>query len=628
MMCASRARLRRSVTGEVVCGYRLLRELGARALPTYAAVDPKPRKGGDALCIVEQLAREPGVSAEAAAEFLRDAKRLSHLHHPNVVRVRDVVVGTNTVLLVSDWIEGEALSEVERAAGEADVAVPLAASLRVLVDLLEGLSALHELRDAKREPMKLVHAEVAPRNLVLGLDGRAVLAHPLRAPNGTTKKLSPHVVGYLAPEVLLGDQTADQRADVFGAGVILWEALMGQRMHAEGEDVGEIVMRLLGGKIEAACAPADAPWAVPLAEVAKKATAPDPSVRFANATAMLAEVRRAIGPRLAGKSVVATIVETAVGDHVRARARALLPSDPDATQPPPVSSSRGDTPPVSVPIDHPPLADATPPASAEVAFAPFSTEAVTATSSNRIAAAPPSSSSRASAPPTSADVVEVIELEVPQDRPSRPRAPPPFRPREKPVDAEHAKKAEHAADFTYAPVPAPTRPTSQSKTDLASLALVSTPTAAASGGGTARAKWTIVAACAIGVAAAAWMILRGGAERTETTEAPAPSSMVSTTEAPVAPPASAIAVAPAASASASPPLPANATGPFDPQVADDHAPLPARSPHSATPQPATPTPKDATPFPVAPSAAAKPEAPAPASSSPHPKKRVYDPMGI
>jgi hypothetical protein len=255
-------------------------------------------------------------------------------------------------------------------------------------------------------------------------------------------------------------------------------------------------------------------------------------------------------------------------------------------------------------------------------LAPFSTEAVTATSSKMIAAAPPpSSSSRVSAPPSSADVVEVIEMEVQQDRPTRPRVPPPFRPREKHVDPEPARKTE-PAELGSSPVLAPIRATSQSKTDLASLALVSTPVQAISATGTARTKWTIAAACAIGIAAVAWMILRGGGERAESTEAPAPSSAVSTTEAPVAPPSAVIAAAPAANAPSAPSSPpANAPSPFDPQVASDRPPLPPRST-----QPATPTPQDATPFPVAPSAPAAP--PAPAASSPHPKKRVYDPMGI
>ncbi len=154
---------------DFICGYKLLRELGTRALPAYAAIDPRPRRPDDALCVVERLAREPDVNAEAAAEFMRDAKRLSQVRHPNLVQVRDVVVGTSTVLLVTDWVDGEVYSDIARMAGEQGVPIPLAGSLRVVVDLLEGLSALHEVCDAKREPLRIVHAEVAPRNIVVGV---------------------------------------------------------------------------------------------------------------------------------------------------------------------------------------------------------------------------------------------------------------------------------------------------------------------------------------------------------------------------------------------------------------------------------------------------------------------------
>jgi serine/threonine-protein kinase len=622
------------VTGEIVCGYRLLRELGARALPTYAAIAPKPRNAGEALCVVERFAREPGVNAEAAAEFLRDAKRLEHLHHPNVIRVRDVVVGTSTVLLVSDWVEGEALSEVEAAAASKGVAIPLAARLRILVDVLEGLAALHELRDARREPMKLVHGEVAPRNVIVDMNGRSVLAHPLRAPGALARQHGPAVVGHLAPEVLLGDQTVDQRADVFGAGVILWEALMGRRMHPDGEDVGEVVMRLLGGKIELATAPADAPWAAALAEAAKKATSPDPSMRFANAAMMLTEVRRAIGPRLAAKSLVASIVDAAVGEHVRARALVLRPaaSAPVATAPTSATSaSPEDAPPVSVPIAREPPVEATTPA-VVVSPAPAAHEGASALAGSEgsakvgigddepasipvvVSTSVPPPSSR---PPSSEDIVEVIEMELPPDKPARPRQPPPFRPH-KPVPHTPPKKRADTAELRAEPsvivdIPPPPLPraTTPTKTDLASISLVSTPAASMSAAKLARAKWVLAAACAVGLGVLAWIIIRGGAERSASTDAPLVSSAMSAAEA-IAPPDPS---APAASPAREPAPPSSATapaastpGPFDPPV-----PAPAGS-SSATQS-------------SAPSAPAH-QSPTPAASSPHAKKRVYDPMGI
>jgi serine/threonine protein kinase len=589
------------VTVEVVCGYRLLRGLGARALPAYAAVDPKPGTPARALCVVERLAREPDVSPEAAAEFLRDAKRLAQVRHPNLVQVRDVVVGASTVLLVTDWVEAEPLSEVEKGAAAKGTTFPLAVSLRILVDLLEGLSAFHELRDAKREPLNLVHAEVAPRNVLVGVDGRSVLAHPLRAPIGAARSYAPEVTGYLAPEVLLGDQTADQRADVYGAGVLLWEALMGRRMHVDGEDVGEIVMRILGGKIDAPAAPADAPWAAPLAEAAKKATAPDPSVRFANATEMLTELRRSIGARLAPKTQIASIVDTAAGEHIRARRRALdasLAEKPAAASPPkpdipPVVVAA--TPDVTPKVSHAATVDA-PPSSIPVEVETLSV--------------PPSPS--ASVPPSSADVVEVIEMEVPPDRPSRPRAPPPLRPRAAPPAP------------AFPPPPEPVRPPSASKTDVGSLALVSTPagpiTPDASLG---RARWALIGLGALALLAAAWFFTRRAPEPGDSAETAVPSSAVST-QAPIpAPPdpaRSAAAPSPVASAAhraESSPSDSADPSPFEPQV------------DKPAPPPRTPTGKEAAPFPSAPPATPPPQpAPAPASSSPHPKKRVYDPMGI
>jgi serine/threonine-protein kinase len=604
---------------EFICGYKVLRELGSRTLSSFAAIDPKPRRPEDALCVIERLARDPEVNAEAAAEFMRDAKRLSQVRHPNLVRVRDVVVGTSIVLLVSDWVEGEVYADIARAAAEQGIPIPLAGGLRVVVDLLEGLSALHEVRDAKGEPLRIVHAEVAPRNIVVGIDGRSVLVHPLHAPPGPAPKHAPDVVGYLAPEVLLGDQTADQRADVYGAGVLLWEALTGQRMHAEGEDAGEIVMRLLGGKIEAPCAPVDAPWAAPLAEAARKAVSPDPTVRFANATEMLADVRRVVGARLAPKLTVSALVEAVAGARIRGRSASLgvsrstarLPSDSAWTTEAPAEVAAEKATPLDAEATKPPPS-VPPPASSRPRASPSwgklrtpSSPPRSPDSGSRLHAAPsspPSQPVRLSEPPTSADVVEVIEMEVPPDKPSHPRPPP-------------VPRRRSAAPPLPTPLDEPRL--AESKTDLA--ALVSAPVAAAG----KRARWTVVAACTVAVGAIVWMLVRSPSDtRAESPAPPGPSaasSAPSPAPAPPAPATTAMAAANGETPSSTSAHAANAPSPFDPP-ADDR---PATPPPRPAPGPAP----DRAPMPVA-RPAPPPAAPAPASSSTHAKKPVYDPMGI
>jgi hypothetical protein len=623
----------------IVCGYKVLRELGSRALPSYAAIDPKPRRPEEALCVIEQLSRDAGESA-ATAEFLRDAKRLTQLKHPNLVRVRDVVLGASTVLLVTDWVDGEIYSDIARMAAEQGIPIPLAGSLRVVVDLLEGLSALHELCDAKREPLRIVHAEVAPRNVVVGIDGRSVLVHPLHAPAGPVRRHAPDVVGYLAPEVLLGDQTADQRADVYGAGVLLWEALTGQRMHADGEDAGEIVMRLLGGKIEPPCAPADAPWAAPLAEAAKKAVSPDPTVRFANATEMLADVRRVVGARLAPKLTVSALVEAVAGERIRARNESLgagptiarLPSgsawttDPPALAPTPVAAAA-----VVLPVDPEatkPPPSAPPPTSSRPRVAPSwgrirppssgSTRAAQSTapppatperaSTVPSSAAPPSHEVRFSEPPGSLDVVEVVELEIPPDAPPQPK-PPPFPRRDRPPPPlAHSAPPESPVSLRLE--------LTESKTDMGALI---GPARAAGG---SRTRWTLAFAFALVAGAILWMLMRSSTEtRAGADPAVAPSASATTAEAPTA----AATAAGTTFHSATPPPGASARatndpGPFDPAPAED----PRAAGHTAAQAPI-----DRGSIPVVRPAPPAPQPPtAPASSSTRSKKPVYDPMGI
>ncbi len=643
---------------EIVCGYKLVRQLGARALPSYAAIDPKPRRPEDALCVVERLARKTSlasgrsrvdstgenagvlsVGAEAAAEFLRDAKRLTQLKHPNLVKVREVVLGTSTVLVVMDWIEGEVFSDIQRMAKAQDVPIPLGGSLRIVVDLLEGLSALHEVCDAKRERLQIVHAEVAPRNVVVGTDGRAVLVHPLRAPAGTahaTRSHGPAIIGYLAPEVLLGDQTADQRADVYGAGVMLWEALAGHRMHGDDDDPGEIVMRLLGGKIAAPTFPTDSPWAAPLVEVARRAVSPDPSTRFPNATAMLAEVRRVAGARLAPKLTVAALVEAVAGARIRVRTAALVREESVArgegesawTTEAPTVNRQGQAHLLDLeaakrtplkPPPMPPLEAAMHPASTPTVASPVSAATRDGETPPRRAKPPLPGGSRA-IPLPSAHAARTaqsagddeIDVEIELAAPSPAELPATVRP---------------PASNTPPPPTSRSRfdTTTETKTDLAA-ALASAPPPSSR-----TARWTIAVASAIGAGALVWMILRATSDAPAAgMDPPAPSGAATArAESPASATAEAPATAPRPGGETSPePLPPATALAIVPSAPDSEPHLPDRgAPARASAPISPPIPTVSSPPPASAPVQPSPTA-APAASSTHPKKRVYDPMGI
>ncbi len=195
----------------------------------------------------------------------------------------------------------------------------LARALRILLDVLSGLAALH---DTKIEAgTGFVHGEVVPAMLRVDRQGCGRLVplapwHRLEAGAAA----APERQGHLAPERLLGD-AIDQRADVFSCGVLLWEALAGRRLF-DADSVDAIVMRLMGGKVQLPELPPELSWATPLKAVAMCALAVDPGQRFSDC----AELALAIEDAVAGH--VASHEEVAEFFGARERASMLPPAAP------------------------------------------------------------------------------------------------------------------------------------------------------------------------------------------------------------------------------------------------------------------------------------------------------------
>jgi hypothetical protein len=298
---------------------RLLRELGTQAVPTWAALES--RVDADARLVVVERAERDAFEDGEIADWIRDARRLSALDHPNVARVRDVIIRSRDILVVSEFVDGVRWRELGATAA-------LETALRVFVDALTGLSALHNLRDAgdpKRQLFKLVHGGLTPDCIIVGLDGIARVVGASR-PRSATARLAGTGSAYLAPEVLLEDDSADARADVYSIGVMLWEA-MSQRRFLPNLQPSAIVTQLLSGRVPPVSVPPSTPWAAPLADVVIRALSADPEKRFPSAAAMAAELRRIGALKLPLAVRIAAGVRTAFGEAVKARRAELERGD-------------------------------------------------------------------------------------------------------------------------------------------------------------------------------------------------------------------------------------------------------------------------------------------------------------
>jgi len=318
----------------------VVREIGARPHPVYVVRYPAAGAGGKPqLAIAERYEGAAAPGNAAGEQLLREARRIATLASPNLPRVREVVTRGDAVVVFSEFIEGEKLLELWQSGK-----LPLEIALRVIVDALTGAGAIHNLRDAKQQPMKLAHGEIAPATIVLGLDGVGRLLHAIarRAPDAAPEAAS---YGHLAPEVLCGEPY-DARADVFSAGVLLWEALSGKRLFPDASPAtaADVARRIRAGEIPAATVPEKATWAKGLVAVAAKALAAAPDDRWPTAAVLAAEIRKAAGLKLAPASTAAAFARSGMGERAKARREALdgssvPPSALAAHSPPPAAAA-------------------------------------------------------------------------------------------------------------------------------------------------------------------------------------------------------------------------------------------------------------------------------------------------
>jgi hypothetical protein len=209
--------------------------------------------------------------------------------HPRLAPVRPVPGGfALDAELSASWFE---LAPQRGLAGYG-----LARALRILLDVLNGLIALHDTKTESGAPF--VHGEVVPALVRVDRQGVGRLVplapwHRLEAGVAAQRDRQ----GHLAPERLLGD-AIDQRADVFSCGVLLWEALAGRRLF-ETDSIDSIVTRLMGGKLQLPELPPELAWAMPLKAVVMCALAVDPAQRFAECAELAAAIEDVAGAHVA-----------------------------------------------------------------------------------------------------------------------------------------------------------------------------------------------------------------------------------------------------------------------------------------------------------------------------------------
>ncbi len=277
--------------------YTIVRSLGVGAL-TEALL----ARGDDGGCaIVKRLHRHLASDAGCVEMLRHEARVLAALSHPGVVGLVEAPARSgDTWEFVQRCAPGVALST---ATSMQQGPMPPGAACEVVAQLLAALEHVHTRADAEGRALSIVHRDVCPSNVIVARDGRVTLvdfgiATSAWRPDPDRGQMK-GTRGYMAPEVITGERDADARADLWAAGVILYELTTGRRLY-EGA-----ALRVAATVVEG---PTPSPardverYPAALDEVVSRALAREPGGRIAAARAMREALDRALAASAIARS--------------------------------------------------------------------------------------------------------------------------------------------------------------------------------------------------------------------------------------------------------------------------------------------------------------------------------------
>ena len=264
-----------------------------------------------------QFAKDP----EFIKMFLDEAHLAARIRHPNVVAPIDVVATDGEVFLVMDYVEGESLSRLTQAARDGGGRMPLAITCAILSDVLHGLHAAHEAKSERGERLGIVHRDVSPQNVLVGVDGVARvldfgIAKAVGRATATRDGQIKGKIAYMAPECFKGGEVS-RSADIYSAAVVLWETLTGERLFKADTD-SQTLSRILSDDIIPPSRRAPEVSSA-LDGVVLRGLTRDPSKRFSSAREMALALETAV--RLATSTEVGEWVSRVAGAALAERAR-------------------------------------------------------------------------------------------------------------------------------------------------------------------------------------------------------------------------------------------------------------------------------------------------------------------
>ena len=275
--------------------------------------------GFSRIVAIKRLHRHHAKDPDYVEMFLDEANLAARVRHANVVTISDVVATDEELFLVMDYIPGMTVAQLCRALGN-DEPLPAAIAMRIAGDALQGLHAVHTATDDEGQPLDIVHRDVSPENLLVGVDGvTRVIDFGVAKGRGRVHRTRTGVMkgklAYVSPEQILGEQL-DCRTDLYSMGVTIWRMFAGA-LPVDGDADVALMHRKVTGELPRLSSRATV--AAGFDAAVARATMRHREERFESAIAMHTALL-ADGPAPASTHAVAQWVATIAGGELGKRA--------------------------------------------------------------------------------------------------------------------------------------------------------------------------------------------------------------------------------------------------------------------------------------------------------------------
>ncbi len=271
--------------------YRILARLGEGGMAEVFLAAAQGPSGFTKLLVIKLLRESLEHDESFVKMFLDEARLAARLNHPNVVQTFEVGDFSGRRAIVMEYLDGRSLSAVRRESRKRG-GLDLCTHLSIIADALSGLHHAHELRHFDGEALELVHRDFTANNIFMTFDGQVkVLDFGIAKARGQANQTRTGTVKgtlrYLAPETILGEPI-DRRADIYAAGVLIWEAVAKRKLW-QGDSEVSVMYKVANGEIpQLHDVVPDAPKE--LAEICARAMASAPGDRHENAEQLREEL--------------------------------------------------------------------------------------------------------------------------------------------------------------------------------------------------------------------------------------------------------------------------------------------------------------------------------------------------